>query len=484
MPQHSMGPDQAQSPITMQAGIKKYRFLLLVFSILFTNYTHAQNIQRTACNGDITRLDSLLKDTSINVRDMRGRSLLHWAVACRQKEVFDFLIDQGIEILSEDNEGKTPLHVAVQFNNDTYFEMLTGLLEDNGWAKRYGPSLMERAILNRNLSFVQKLATYGADLNTPNERGSTPLEISRRTAATSISEWLVSNGADESKVRVFEMKGAHMGQDPPGLTAKLFAPNFISTEESEFGSVFNVDNTEFYYGVDVNGKNEIRYSQLVDNRWTAPETILSHERYGYNDPFLSPDEQRLYFISERAMDGKGELKDHDIWFVERNGAAWSDPINAGPNINSDGNEYYISFTTDGSMYFSSNSNAPEERKQSDYDIYYSKMINGEFQEAVALEDSVNTSEYEADVFVDPGERYLIFCAMRPDGLGRGDLYISFKQADGGWSQSVNMGERVNSEHHELCPFVTADGKYLLYTSDQDIYWIDAKVIEEIRNAQD
>lgn len=483
MPQYRMGPDPNPRPTSNQPEVKKSLFLLLVCCLLFSSYAFTQNIHRTACNGNMARLDSLLRHESINAKDMRGRSLMHWAVACKQKEVFDFLVDRGIEILTEDNEQKTPLHVAVQFNNDTYFDLLTNLLEGKEWAKSYGPSLLERAILNRNLSFVQKLATHGADLNAVNDRGSTALEIAQRIGDAEVSEWLIANGADEGKVRIFELKGPYFGQETPGLTAKRLAPNFISTEESEFGSVFSTDLTEFYYGVDVNGKNEIRYCKLTDNVWSAPETILSHERYGYNDPFLSPDEQRLYFITKMAMDGKGELKDHDIWYVERNGDGWSEPINAGQNINSDGNEYYISFTADGSMYFSSNANAPEERRQYDYDIYYSKMVDGEFQEAVALGNTVNTSEYEADVFVDPKERYLIFCAMRQDGLGRGDLYISFRQADGSWTKSINMGAKVNSVHHELCPYVTADEKYLLYTSDQDIYWIDAKIIDEIRDEQ-
>lgn len=65
---------------------------------------------------------------------------------------------------------------------------------------------------------------------------------------------------------------------------------------------------------------------FVGSSWSDPNTILTHERYGYNDPFLSPDESRLYFISKRALDGIGDLKDHDIWYVERVKNGWSGPI--------------------------------------------------------------------------------------------------------------------------------------------------------------
>ncbi len=267
----------------------------------------------------------------------------------------------------------------------------------------------------------------------------------------------------------------YLQQKPPTTTPEVFAPNLISTAtEYEFGSVFNKEATAFYYGVNVNGKEEIRYAKLDGEQWSTPKTILSHERYGYNDPFLSPEEDRLYFISKRAIDGVGDLKDYDIWYVEKTDQEWSGPINAGPNINTDGEEYYISFNKEGTMYFASN------RRDMDFDIYTSSFVDGEFQEAIPLDKSINTSHYEADVFVDPNESYLIFCANRPDGLGQGDLYISFKNEDGSWTPSKNMGQPINSEYHELCPFVSQDGKYLFYTSNKDIYWVDAKIIEELR----
>lgn len=267
----------------------------------------------------------------------------------------------------------------------------------------------------------------------------------------------------------------YLQQVPPSTEPKVFAPGLISqSDEYEFGSVFNAEGTEFFYGVDVNGKEEIRYSKLEGDSWTKPKTILSHMKYGYNDPFLSPDESKLFFISRRAMDGQGEPKDYDIWYADKTAQGWSEPVNAGKHINTNGNEYYISFTKDGSMYFSSN------RRNNDFDIYVSRFKEGKFQEPDRLGSAINTPAYEADVFVAPDESYVIFCATREDGLGRGDLYISFKKTDGSWSTSVNMGDRINTTGHELCPFVTKDGKYFFYTSNKDIYWVDASILEAYR----
>ena len=331
----------------------------------------AQDIHRTACQGNISRLDSLLQQTFIDVQDRQGRSLLHWTVACRQKEVFSFLMDRDITLNTEDHTNQTPLHVAVRFGRDEYFALLIDAQPNNSWVDTYGASLMEVAIIDRSLKYVEKLLDQGIDIHSVNERGSTPLEIAQRIGATDISDYLIQSGADKNRVRAFTLTGEYMSQTMPTTQPVMFAPNVVSTEESEFGSVFNKAGDEFYYAVDVNGKNDIRYSKRNRDTWSKPEVILSHDRYGYNDPFLSPDENRLYFISNRPLSGTGDPKeDIDIWYVERKGEGWSKPINAGTNINTSGNEYYISFTHDGTMYFASNINATEENGPNDQDIYY------------------------------------------------------------------------------------------------------------------
>ncbi|MBL4605978.1 MAG: PD40 domain-containing protein [Flavobacteriaceae bacterium] len=272
----------------------------------------------------------------------------------------------------------------------------------------------------------------------------------------------------------------YIDSEKPSLTPKIFSLNFISKEnESEFGSTFSKDGTEFFFAVNVNGKSEIRYSKLEKGSWIEPITILSHKEYKYADPILSPDEKELYYISDMPLNKKDTIKDHDIWYSRKIKNKWSMPINAGKNINSLKNEYYISFSSDGTMYFASNKNAGVNREH-DFDIYYSKKIDGKYRSSIRLSDSINTKRYEADVFISPDESYMIFCSARKEGLGKGDLYISFKNHKGEWGKSKNMGEIINSKNHELCPFVTSDGKYLFYTSNENIYWVRSELIEKYR----
>jgi hypothetical protein len=266
---------------------------------------------------------------------------------------------------------------------------------------------------------------------------------------------------------------------PPGTTPKVFAPEKISKKDQfEFGAVFSKERNEFFYGVEINGKAETRMVKFENGNWKPAVTILTHAVYSYNDPFLTPDEKKLFFISDRPLIGQGAKKDYDIWYIERGPEKWSEPINAGKNINTEKNEYYISFTTSSKMYFSSN--IPNKEGRDNYDIHSSEFLNGEFQPAVKLGTTVNTHHYEADVFVAPDESYLVFAANRPEGLGSGDLYVSFREPNGTWTPSKSLGQTINTDTDDFCPYVTPDGKYLFYASRGDVYWVSTKVITELR----
>ncbi|MBL4595799.1 MAG: PD40 domain-containing protein [Robiginitomaculum sp.] len=252
----------------------------------------------------------------------------------------------------------------------------------------------------------------------------------------------------------------------------VFLPNIVSeTNRYEYGSVFNHDNTELYFGVQNNGWSDIRMMHRTKEGWSKPQVIIGSPDFSANDPFLSNDGSKLYFISPRD-------DQYDIGYVTRTAdGRWSNPIFPSMPINSTENEYYISFTQDGSMVFASDRNASE---RGDFDIYLSRRDDTGFQAAVAFPNTINTNGYEADAFIAPDESYMIFSANRKQGLGRGDLYISFALEDGNWSKAVSMGAQINSESHELCPFVTADGQYFFFTSKEDIYWVNADIIESFR----
>jgi len=273
---------------------------------------------------------------------------------------------------------------------------------------------------------------------------------------------------------------AYFGEMTPGIAPKIFAPGLISKEDRyEFGCTISRDGTEFYFGVDNNGKMEIHRTILTNGKWSDQENLFPDDVYRNNDPMFSNDDQRIYFISDRPRNINRDESDINLWYIERDNENWSNPIPLNSNINNHLDQYYSSFTQDGSLYYASSDtsyNAPRYA----FDIYKSKMKDGEYQAPEKLPEEINTNRYEADVFVAPDESYVIFCSIRKDGLGSGDLYISFKDDDGKWTEAKTMGPTINTSGHELCPYVTPDGKYFFYTSNKDIYWVSTKFIDQLK----
>jgi hypothetical protein len=77
----------------------------------------------------------------------------------------------------------------------------------------------------------------------------------------------------------------------------------------------------------------------------------------------------------------------------------------------------------------------------------------------------------------------IYFARAPEKRISYHLYICFRLADGSWSQA-HKSAILNTEDSDWCPAVSPDGKYLFFTRKRtgkgDIYWVDAKIIEELR----
>jgi Tol biopolymer transport system component len=104
---------------------------------------------------------------------------------------------------------------------------------------------------------------------------------------------------------------------------------------------------------------------------------------------------------------------------------------------------------------------------------------------VNLGPTINSANDETDALIAPDGSFLVFTAVgREDGHGDGDLYVSFRNPNGGWLPAVNMGETINTPHSEFAPALSPDGKYLFFTSNRegthDIFWVDASVIASHR----
>lgn len=203
-------------------------------------------------------------------------------------------------------------------------------------------------------------------------------------------------------------------------------------------------------------------SKYENGTWSNPEVISFSGQYFDIEPFFSGDGLTLYFASNRPLDDTSNSpKDFDIWYTTRASLSdkWSQPKNLGAPINTSMDEFYPIITNSKNIYFTLDN---PELKQKD-NIYISEYINGKYSTPKILENTVNSEGYEFNAFIAPDESYLIYtCYNRPDGLGSGDLYISFK-TENGWTEAKNMGDVINSSKMEYCPFVDANN-ILYFTS--------------------
>lgn len=100
-----------------------------------------------------------------------------------------------------------------------------------------------------------------------------------------------------------------------------------------------------------------------------------------------------------------------------------------------------------------------------FDLYISYNTPNGWSEPENLGYSINTEFWESSPSISPDKNALYFSSNRPGGYGGRDLYVSYRQPNGKWSQAVNMGSLVNTKGDELAPFIHADNNTLYFTSN-------------------
>ena len=138
----------------------------------------------------------------------------------------------------------------------------------------------------------------------------------------------------------------------------LFTKQFGT--QLNFGAIsFTADGKTAYYTR--NGRKtkngyllEVWEAKFKEGRWTPSDRLFFNKQgYNYFHPSITPDGQRLYYVSDEA----GGYGGTDIYYIEKNGdGSWKPTSNIGQVINTIANELFPSFY-DGTLFFSSNGHA-------------------------------------------------------------------------------------------------------------------------------
>jgi len=275
------------------------------------------------------------------------------------------------------------------------------------------------------------------------------------------------------------LKGAYIGQTPPGKTPMVFAPGIISTDSTiEHGSpTFSPFGDEVLWQANSLDQERIYCMSMrrVGDKWTAPEILL----YGYG-PVFSPDGKRLYFNSIKEGD--------DPYFLEKQGKNRSEAksLNLIARFPELKYAFNISVTHDGTLYFLAN--AAGLGSKNNFGIYRAQLINGVYAKPELLPSAINTPGgfLNWTPFIAPDESYLLFSSnRRSPGTDQGDIFVCFRQPDGSWTETVSLGATINSSQQERFPAVSPDGKYLFFTrwvtdDNEDVFWVSAGIIEKLK----
>jgi WD40 repeat protein len=274
------------------------------------------------------------------------------------------------------------------------------------------------------------------------------------------------------------LKGPYLGQQPPGLMPKVFAPGIISLEDRyELNSEFSPKGDEFYFELSTSTPEEkekgvyfyvIMASRLINGVWTKPEIAPFSGEYATMDHCFSPDGNRLYFTSDRPNSLEAKPK-NNIWYVERTDRDWSNPMILGPPVYSpEIRQGQVAIAANGSMYFRTGD-----------DLFYSEFVDGRFTGPSRLPDTINSPYAESKPYIAPDESFLLFVRygmpVSFDG-GRG-LYISCRNEDGTWNPARNTG--ISGSLPKFSP----DGRHFFFSRGGDIYWVDADVIYSLKSRE-
>ncbi len=195
------------------------------------------------------------------------------------------------------------------------------------------------------------------------------------------------------------------------LEPRLFAEGVISTVDDEIGGSFSPDGNDFYFTRLIPYTTFPRLgimcvSHYADGHWGTPEALPFSGKNLDFPPRLDSTGKRMLFASSRALpDGtRGGIR---IWEVEHTAAGWGEPRPLPPPVNPAGSHWSAdpSVADDGTLYFSSDHDGP-----GTIHIYRSRLVNGQYAEPEKLGPEINSEFNDSQPYISPNGKILIFAS--------------------------------------------------------------------------
>ncbi|MEE9552920.1 MAG: T9SS type A sorting domain-containing protein [candidate division Zixibacteria bacterium] len=206
-------------------------------------------------------------------------------------------------------------------------------------------------------------------------------------------------------------------------------------------------------------------TRYVDGQWTELEYVYSVGNPANIKPALSPDGSEIYFSCYC-----GGYGDYDIWRVVYDSVrgTWTDPVNAGPNINDEGGQTAPFLSYDGQkLYFIDHSN------RFPNGLVVSHRIDDEWSNPEWVNNYFAPAE-NASLTMDENQMY--FGKAIPNEYWA--VFFSQKDDNGYWMPPERFDE-INDYGRAVYPKVNADGSRVYFSSENmggeggsDIWYVE------------
>jgi hypothetical protein len=194
-----------------------------------------------------------------------------------------------------------------------------------------------------------------------------------------------------------------------------------------------------------------------------------NSEYAEYSPVVTPEEESMIFTYRGKESMGGLVNDlnkpdpngdynEDIFISKKVNGVWQKPTPM-TELCTVGNDAVISLSPDGSQLF------VFKVIGDNGDIYVSKRENSKYGTPTKLAGEVNSPSWEGSVCLSTDQKKLFFASSRPGGFGGKDLYIATLNPDGSWGNVKNLGDKINTKYDEDAPFLSPDGRVLIFSSE-------------------
>ncbi len=148
-----------------------------------------------------SKVVELLIENGSNINpDSSMTSPLHAAVSCGSMEIVDLLISEGANVNFElgwgPKKGLTPLDVAISLNLEKITEKLIKSGARHGNYTKAAEHAIINAVVNGDISVVEKHLNSGVNIDSKSISGVTPLSVAVEEGHINIIKLLLENGSD------------------------------------------------------------------------------------------------------------------------------------------------------------------------------------------------------------------------------------------------------------------------------------------------